>query len=129
MNNLTIVGNVGKDPEIKTVGTRKVAEFSVAFDPGKDKDGNKRESIWFSVNQWGDNQTEFIQKYVKKGQKIAVAGKLDVQTWTSENTGEKKFKLIIHANQINPFLSKADDAAKQPAAAGATSGAGDGGSW
>ena len=54
MQQLIIAGNIGKDAEVRRMQSGEaVANFSVAVDNGKDKDGNRRESTWFDCALWG----------------------------------------------------------------------------
>jgi single-strand DNA-binding protein len=66
MNKVVLHGNVGKDPEVKLVGEKKVAKFSLATQSfRKDKDG-KRISDWHNLIFW-DKLAELCEKYIKKG--------------------------------------------------------------
>ena len=67
---LTIVGNLGKDPEMKyTTDGKAVTTFSVAASNRKD------ETVWFRVSTW-DKQAETCNQYLHKGSKVLVEGTL-----------------------------------------------------
>lgn len=70
MQFITIAGNVGKDAETKTVNGNSVTEWSVAVSNGRDKP-----STWFKCSMWG-TRGEKVAGYIRKGDKITVAGTL-----------------------------------------------------
>ena len=75
---LIIVGNLGKDPEMRyTASGRPVTTLSVAVsDSYKGADGNlKKETIWFRVSAW-DKQAENCNNFLHKGSKVVVEGRL-----------------------------------------------------
>lgn len=75
MQILTIAGNVGKEPELRTTqGGDPVLGFSVAVDQGKDTNGNKRQSAWFDCSIWGKRATA-LQPYINKGSKLTLSGR------------------------------------------------------
>ena len=70
---LTIVGNLGKDPEMKyTTDGKAVTTFSVAASNRKD------ETTWFRVSTW-DKQAETCNQYLHKGSKVLVEGRLKAE--------------------------------------------------
>lgn len=85
-NNVQLVGNLGADPEIKTLdGDKKVANFSLAVTESyKDKDGNKVQTTnWFKCSAWNGLAT-LMEKYATKGKRIAVSGRLVNREWIAE---------------------------------------------
>jgi single-strand DNA-binding protein len=81
MNSITLIGNVGTDPEIKEFGdTNKVAEFSLATNRKFTKaDGSKaEETTWFRCKVWG-KRADVIRQYVTKGDKLAVQGRVSIR--------------------------------------------------
>jgi len=71
--NITIIGNLGRDPELKfTADGKAVASFSVATSR-KYKDTD--ETTWFRVSTW-DKQAEACNQYLRKGSKVFVSGRL-----------------------------------------------------
>ena len=99
INRVTLLGNVGKDPEVRQVGDTQVAEFSLATSESyKDKNGERvTNTEWHNVTVWR-GLAGVVEKYVKKGQPIYIEGKITTQTW--EKDGEKKYKTVIVANEI-----------------------------
>jgi len=98
MINLTAIGRLGKDPEMKYFESGKVvASFSIA---NKEWDSKAKENktSWYNVEVW-DKQAEIIGEYVKQGHKIAVSGELYTQKW-QDNEGNEKSKVVIKANKV-----------------------------
>lgn len=94
MINLTIAGNVGKDAQLRsTKGGDPVLGFSVAIDQGKDKNGNKRDSVWVSCSIWG-KRAESLQTHITKGTKLVLSGRPGV------NVYEGKGSLTLSVNDL-----------------------------
>lgn len=106
INNVILVGRVGKDAE--TYGAdNKVAKFSLATsEKYKDKEGNLVENTeWHNIVLFG-YLAETRTKWIKKGMLISVEGK--IQTTSYEKNGEKRYQTQIIANDIK-FLSKGNN--------------------
>jgi single-strand DNA-binding protein len=91
MNVMFLIGNVGRDPEIRTTtGGSKVAAFSIATtERWKDKDGERQEkTTWHNCVAWGP-LTNVIQDYVHKGSKMAVVGRMEVRKYTNKDDEER----------------------------------------
>lgn len=104
MNISIIVGNLTKDP-LKVEGTEKtLARLNVACKENyTDEDGN-RPSQFFNVCVWGA-VAENCLKYLKKGSKVAIIGKIQNRSW--EQDGVKKYATEIIASEIE-FISTAN---------------------
>ncbi len=103
VNKVTLLGNVGKDPEIRaTPGGTMVATFSLATtDRTKDPSGN-----WTDRTEWHNlvafqRTAEIIRDYVKKGSKLYVEGKIQTRSWDDKTSGEKKYRTEIIVNDIS----------------------------
>jgi single-strand DNA-binding protein len=95
-NKITLIGNVGRDPEVRNVGgDKKVADFSIAVnDAFTDKSGQRQEKTeWFRVSFW-NQRADVIEKYVKKGTQIFVEGKLSVRSYTDKD-GKERYSLDV----------------------------------
>jgi|LauGreSBDMM110SN_4_FD.fasta_scaffold162429_1 single-strand DNA-binding protein len=91
-NKITLVGNVGRDPELKVVGNSKVVDFSIAInEPARGQNPEKTE--WYRVSFW-DRKAEIIAQYVKKGTQILVEGRLSVRTYL-DNTQKERYSLEV----------------------------------
>ena len=94
MFNLTIAGNVGKDAELRrTNNGDAVLGFSVAIDMGKDKSGNKRDSVWVKCSLWG-KRAESLERYITKGSKLVLSGRPGVDVY------EGKGSLTLSVNDL-----------------------------
>jgi single-strand DNA-binding protein len=103
VNKVMLLGNVGKDPEIRTTaGGMTVASFSLATaDRAKDAQGN-----WADKTEWHNlvcfqRTAEIVRDYVKKGSQIFVEGKIQTRSWDDKTSGEKKYKTEILVNELS----------------------------
>lgn len=98
-NSVHLIGRLGKDPEIKTYNERKRATFSLATtDVYKNQKGEKVEDTqWHNVVIWG-KLAGVVEKYVKKGDEIAVEGKLVHRVY--ESNGDKKYLTEVDVNDM-----------------------------
>jgi single-strand DNA-binding protein len=97
MKNITIAGNIGKSAEVRTAGQSKVTGWTVAVDDGW---GDKKTTIWFDCNWWGQ-RGEKVAQYIQKGGKITVAGEL------SKREHDGKTYLTVNVTDVT-LQSKAD---------------------
>lgn len=98
LNKVSIIGNLGADPEIKTTNQGiKLARFSVAVtEKFRDHNNQKQEKTqWFSVVLWR-RLAEIAEQFLTKGSMVYIEGKLENSSWDDEKTKEKKFKTEIH---------------------------------
>ena len=101
MKNLVILlGRLGQDPEVKTLGETKVAKVSLATSEFyKDKSGNKVENTeWHNLELW-DGLAKVAESYLKKGSQIYVEGKIKTDKWETE-TGEKRSAVKIRVTSL-----------------------------
>lgn len=85
-NNVQLVGNLGQNPDVKTLPNgKKVANFSIACTESRtDAEGRKIETTqWFRVTAW-DGLASIAEKYMVKGKQIAICGKLVNKSWTDK---------------------------------------------
>ena len=102
VNKVILVGNLGKDPEIKyTPSGMAVAKFSLATNEGyKDKAGQWQERTeWHNIVAW-QRLAEIVGEYVKKGSKVYIEGRLQTSSWDDKESGQKKYKTEIIANDL-----------------------------
>src|SRR5436190_12558354 len=102
VNKVILVGNLGKDPEIKyTPSGVPVAKFSLATNEKyKDKSGEWQERTeWHSVIAW-QHLAEIVGEYVKKGSKVYIEGRLQTSSWEDKQSGEKKYRTEIVASDL-----------------------------
>ncbi len=93
VNKVILVGNVGNDPEIRSFNNGgKVANFSLATSENwRDKQsGERREKTeWHRVAIFNDGLVGIVERYVKKGSKLYIEGKLQTRKWTDRDGNEK----------------------------------------
>lgn len=102
VNKVLLIGNVGADPETKySPSGTAVSKFNLATNERyKDKSGEWNDRTqWHSIVTW-DKLAEIVSQYVKKGSKIYIEGRIQNSSWEDKQTGEKKYKTEIVANDI-----------------------------
>ena len=101
-NSVRLIGNVGADPEIKTLESGvKIASFSLATtDVYKDKSGEKKKDTeWHRIVAFG-GVAGVIEGYVKKGKQIAVEGKLKTRSWEKDGKTNYITEVVINSMQL-----------------------------
>ncbi|PHS76766.1 MAG: single-stranded DNA-binding protein [Robiginitomaculum sp.] len=93
LNKVTLIGNLGNDPEIRSMNNGgKVATLSVATtESWKDKQsGEKREKTeWHRVVIFGDGLVRVAESYLKKGSKVYIEGSLQTRKWQDRDGNDK----------------------------------------
>ena len=100
-NKVQLIGNLGSDPEIITLESgKKLAKFSIATNESyKNAMGEKvTDTQWHNVVAW-NKTAEIIEKYVTKGNEIAIEGKLTSRSYESKE-GEKKYITEVVCNEL-----------------------------
>lgn len=129
-NKVIIVGNLGKDPELRyTPQGNAVCNFSVATnEKRRDRSGEMQDiTLWFRVTLWG-KQAETASKYLTKGSPVYVEGRLRVEEWTDRD-GKNRFTLDVNATDLQ-FINagRGDESGSDNYSAGASSSGGSGSS-
>ena len=103
VNKVFLLGNVGKDPEIRaTAGGMTIASFTLATaDRQKGQDGQ-----WADKTEWHNlvafqRTAEIVRDYVKKGTHIFVEGKIQTRSWDDKESGQKKYRTEILVNELS----------------------------
>lgn len=102
LNRVTIMGNLGKDPEVRyTQGGDAICNITVATsETWKDKNGEKQEKTeWHRIVFFG-RQAEIAGEYLKKGRPVLVEGKLQTRKWTDKDGVEKYTTEIVASNLV-----------------------------
>ncbi|MGE0588478.1 MAG: single-stranded DNA-binding protein [Cyclobacteriaceae bacterium] len=99
-NSVQLIGRLGKDPEVKEFGKSKKASFSIATtDSYKNQKGDKIEDTqWHNVVIWG-RLAGIAEKYLKKGEEVAVEGKLVHRSYETSK-GETRYITEINVNDL-----------------------------
>ena len=115
VNRVILVGNLGKNPEIRnTKDGKEIASFSLATtESWKDKSSGERKSKteWHNVVVFNSGIAGVIKNYVKKGSKLYVEGSLETRKWTDKNGVERYSTEIVVKNFDGKIelLDKKDD--------------------
>ena len=105
MNKLTIIGNLVRDPELRTTATGlSVCSFTVAVNR-RNKNNQQQEADFFRVTAWRE-RGEICAKYLAKGRKVCVIGPVSVSTYQN-NKGETVAQMEVVADEVE-FLSSAE---------------------
>lgn len=97
MNIVILSGRITADPDVRITGSgKKMCQFSLAVDAGKDADG-QRQTQFHDCVTW-NNGAEFIERYVKKGNRILVQGRLDKSSYVKD--GQKHYSVKVIADRV-----------------------------
>lgn len=106
VNKVTILGNLGADPDIRTMQNGKpVCNLSVATSESwKDRDGNKQERTeWHRVVIFSEGLCGVAEKYLRKGSKVYIEGKLQTRKWQADD-GTDRYSTEIILQGFNSSL-------------------------
>jgi single-strand DNA-binding protein len=111
VNKVILVGNVGRDPEIRSTqdGT-KVANLSLATsETWRDKNSGERKerTEWHRIVIFNERLADVVEKYVKKGAKLYIEGALQTRKWT-DNTGAEKYTTEVVLQRFRGDLTMLD---------------------
>lgn len=101
LNRATLIGNIGKDPEIKTLQNgRKFVSFSLATSKRyRDNNGEqKEETQWHNIVIWGKTAETFENIGIVKGTQLYIEGEITNRSWTDQATGQKRYTTEINAS-------------------------------
>ena len=95
LNKVMLIGNIGKDPEIRVsqIGGRKSVSFSLATSRRyRDANGEQKEDTqWHNIVGWGKVAEVFEQLGIHKGTSLYVEGRLTNRSWTDQASGQKRY--------------------------------------
>jgi single-strand DNA-binding protein len=122
VNKVFLLGNVGKDPEVRTTaGGMTVASFTLATaDRARDSSG-----AWVDKPEWHnlvcfDKLADTAKNYIKKGSSLFVEGKITNRSWDDKETGQKRYRTEIIVNDFT-FVGGKSDAASSSSGGYSTS--------
>jgi single-strand DNA-binding protein len=113
LNRVTLIGNLGADPEVRSVGTgSRVANFSLATGRSwKDADGTPHERTdWHRVVVWGP-RVDVVEQYLRKGERVYVEGEIQYRSYED---GEGVTRHVAEVNAREILLLGGRDHAAQP---------------
>lgn len=110
-NKVILVGNLTRDPQVRyTTGGTAVAEIGMAvsrqwFD--KQSNQKREETTFVDVTLWG-RQAEVAGEYLGKGRPVLIEGRLQLDTWDDKESGQKRSKLRVVAENMTMLGSRSD---------------------
>ena len=126
-NKVIIVGNLGRDPELRyTAQGTPVCTFSVATnEKRKDKNGEMQDhTTWFRITLW-NRQAETASQYLQKGRQVYIEGRLRVEEYVDRD-GKPRHSLEVHATDMQFIGGRGGDDMPAERAASASAGRGPG---
>jgi single-strand DNA-binding protein len=105
LNKVVLIGNLGNDPEVRsTTGGNRVATFSLATSRSwNDAQGGKQEKTeWHRCVVWNTNSSklaDIVEKYVKKGDKLYVEGRIEYRQW-QDKEGQTRYSTEINVREM-----------------------------
>ena len=108
VNKVILVGNLGRDPELRTTTSgQPVANFTMATSrKWKNRDGERQEDTeWHTIVCWG-RQAEIAGQYLTKGKQIYVEGRIQTRSWDDRESGEKKYRTEIICDNFQMLGSR-----------------------
>jgi single-strand DNA-binding protein len=102
LNKVFLMGRLTFDPELRrTTGGTAVTELRLATTRSwSGRDGERREeTLFIGVTVW-DRQAENCCQFLRKGSSVHVEGSLKMDTWDDKTTGEKRSKVLVHADRV-----------------------------
>lgn len=122
VNKVILVGNLGRDPEVRhSPDGAAMCSISIATTSSwKDKNTGERreETEWHRVSFFG-RLAEVAGQYLKKGSSVYIEGRLKTRKWQDKNTGEDRYSTDIIADQMQMLGGRSDasyEASQQPPA-------------
>ncbi|MDA9266989.1 single-stranded DNA-binding protein [Salibacteraceae bacterium] len=109
-NRVQLIGNLGMDPEVKSFDKdKKMAKLSIATNEVyyNAKGEKVQDTQWHNIVMWGKT-AEIAEKYLKKGQEVAVEGKLVNRSWETKE-GDKRYATEVVVSEL-VMLGKKEDA-------------------
>ena len=111
VNKVILVGNLGRDPEIRsTQGGQRIANFSLATsETWRDRTSGERKerTEWHRVVVFNERLVDVIEKYVKKGSKLYIEGALQTRKWT-DNSGQERYSTEVVLQNFRGELTMLD---------------------
>jgi single-strand DNA-binding protein len=109
-NKIILVGNLGRDPELRyTPQGTPVCSFTLATnEKRKDRTGESQDiTTWFRITLWG-RQAEAASQYLTKGRPVYIEGRLRVEEWTDKDS-RQRYTLEVHATDMQFIGGRSDE--------------------
>ena len=108
MNNLTVNGNLVKDLEVKTYGKDGIlGSFTIA---NNERVGQNEVSSFINCTMFGEKRIEALQKYLVKGCKVLITGRLQIENYQDSEGYSRKYTSVVVDNlEIEKFINDEED--------------------
>ena len=117
MNKVILMGRLTKDPEIRYTGTGEpiaIARYTIAVNRPYKKDGQTQADFINVVSY--RKAAEFIEKYFKKGQMIAIVGRLQVRNWTDKDGNKRRnMEVVVEEQHFAGSKNENQEPRREPA--------------
>ncbi len=110
VNKVILVGNLGRDPESRSLPSgQPVTNFSLATSRRyKDREGNRKDDTeWHNIVCFG-KQAEIAAQYLTKGKMIAVEGRIQTRSWDDKESGKKQYRTEIVCENFQMLGGRGD---------------------
>jgi single-strand DNA-binding protein len=107
INKVILIGNLGRDPEIRSISTGKVANFTIATsETWKDKNTGERKELteWHRIVVFNQNLVDIVEKMLQKGTKVYIEGNLRTRKWTNQQ-GQEVYTTEVVLNGFNAQMT------------------------
>ena len=115
VNKVILLGNLGKDPDIRATSTgSRLASFSIATSTkyrNKDTQQLEDKTEWHRIVVFNDKLADICEKYLRKGSKIYIEGQLQTRKWT-DNNGVDKYTTEVVIPNYSGVLTMLDSRAQ-----------------
>ncbi len=100
MNKVILMGRLTRDPEVRytTTNNTLVASFSLAVNRRFTREGDSQTADFINITAWSKTG-EFVSKYFKKGQQVAVVGRIQTRSWDDQQ-GQKRYSTDVVAEEV-----------------------------
>jgi len=110
MNKVFLIGNLGKDPEFRAFENGgRVTRFPLATNESYTNKNGERANLteWHDIEVW-ERQAEIADKYLRKGSKVMIEGRIRTENWTDKNTNEPRQRKTIRCTSFEILSGHAD---------------------
>ena len=116
MNKIILIGNLTRDPELtETAQGKKLCKFTIAVDRAFDKE----KTDFFSCSAW-EQKAEVIAKYVRKGNKLCIVGRLEINETEKDGVKTRHHNIIVEEFEFLTPKSETDRTSPEPSIADLT---------
>ena len=99
INVIVLVGHAGRDPELRFFESGScVCEFTLAVNRPP-RDGQNQEPLWVNCKAWGKT-AQVAGDYLRKGSKVAIVGRLEIEQWSDRSSGEVRSKALVVIDRL-----------------------------